>query len=195
MVGAIVDQDHAAGPMVLCVHHFAEKLRVLGVNLAGEHALLVELLRFMPQNQRQLPFHIHAGVVVVIVFASRDSISDEHHFSRHLRARREIERNEILVKLERDSFPVLGVFEAIVRPQLGVRSDWKRLQVTLAVDRLQARRFELFGDVGGGFLQFRRAGRAPAHRFGRQKLHVRQIALRIESLGGMTRRAEKEQNK
>ena len=194
MAGAIVDQDHSARAVVLGVHHFAEKLRVLGVDFAGEYALLVELLRFVTQDQRQLVLDVHAGVIVVVVFARRDSVSDEDDAARDLSARGKVEGNEFVFEFECGGLSVRGVFEAVARAQFGVGGDRERLQVALAVGRLKARRFELFGDIGGRFLQLRRAGGAAAHRVGSQKLHVGHVALRIDLVDRMPRSAQKQES-
>ena len=78
-LGAIVDQNHAARAVHFRVRRLAEELRVLGVDLAREDALLVVFLRLVPQDQDQLVLYVDTGVVVVVVLAGGDAISGENN--------------------------------------------------------------------------------------------------------------------
>ena len=87
--GAVVDQNHADGAVHLGVRRLAEELRVLGVNLAREDALLVEFLRLVPQHEHDLALDVDAGVIVVVVLGGGDAVAGEHHAARQpLRARK-----------------------------------------------------------------------------------------------------------
>ncbi len=75
----VVDQDHAARPVHLRVHHLVEKRGVRGQLLAFENAARVVLLRLMPQDQHHLAGDVHTRVVVVTIFLGRDAVTGKHH--------------------------------------------------------------------------------------------------------------------
>ena len=89
VIDAVVDQDHAGGAVLSRIGGFAVGLRVIGVNLAVEHALFVVFLRLVRQHHDEFAAYIYARVIVVVVFRRRDSVPGENHLRRTLcRARR-----------------------------------------------------------------------------------------------------------
>ncbi len=101
MRGDIVDQQHGLGAVNLGIGRFAEDLRVRGVDLAVEHALVVELLRFVAQQQNDLAFDVEARVVVVIVLGRGDAEAGEHHVAGNVAGRGKIQRNKVILDLKR----------------------------------------------------------------------------------------------
>ena len=101
MVGAIVDQDHAARAVVLGVDDFAEEVRVLGVHLCPRR-----------RSSRRTPAAHGAGSGRSCpsrrcrrsrrncTRPRRDPVSGEHHAARHFPARGEVERDEIVLELQ-----------------------------------------------------------------------------------------------
>ena len=75
----VVDHQHRLGAMNFGVGRFAEDLGVGGVDLAFEHAFVVELLRLVAQQQHDFALHIQARVIVVIVFGRGDAEAREDH--------------------------------------------------------------------------------------------------------------------
>ncbi len=83
--------------MHFCIHRFTENLGVDGVDFALENALLVEFLRLVAQHQNDLVFGVQSGIIVVIVFGSRDPIAREYHLSGNAPGRGEIQRHKVLL--------------------------------------------------------------------------------------------------
>ena len=101
----IVDHQHGLGAVNLGVGCFAEDLRVGGVDLAVEHALFVELLRLMAQQQHDLALHVEAGVVVVIVLGRGDAEAREDHVAGNFARGGKIQRDEVLLEAQRFRAP------------------------------------------------------------------------------------------
>ena len=97
----VVDQQHRLGAVNLGVGGLAEDLRVRGVDLAFKHALVVELLRLVTQQQNDLALHVEARVVVVIVFGSGDAEARKDHVAGNLAGGGKIQRDEILLEPKR----------------------------------------------------------------------------------------------
>ena len=75
---------------------------------------------------------------------------------------------------------MLDIFEMIGVAELGMGRNRERLEITLAVDGLQADGMKLAGDIVSGFFELRRAGGAAAHLGRSQILDVAQESLRVD---------------
>ena len=97
----IVDQQDRLGAVNFGVGGLAEDLRVGGINLAVEDALVVELLRLVTQKDHDLVFDVQARVVVVIVFGRGDAEAREDHVAGDVAGGRKIQRDEVLLEAQR----------------------------------------------------------------------------------------------
>ena len=68
------------------VDRFTEELRMLGVDLAGENAVLVEFLWFVAEDQYQFVFDVQASVIVIVVFRRGDTVPGKNDGARQFAA-------------------------------------------------------------------------------------------------------------
>ncbi len=101
VVDAVVYDNDSRRAMPARVGGLAVVLGVIGVNLAVEYALLVELLRLMREHEDELALYVDPRVVVIVVFGRRDSVSGKDYSGGSFSVRRKAERHEILVELQR----------------------------------------------------------------------------------------------
>ena len=80
MVGrGVGDEDHAGRSVHLGVGGLAGEGGVPREVLAGEDAVLVVFLRLVAQDEDDLPLHIQARVIVVMILGRGDSVTGEDH--------------------------------------------------------------------------------------------------------------------
>src|SRR5579863_4204940 len=75
----IAYQNHTARAVHPGVAGLTPELGVLGVDLACENTLVVELLRLVAQDERNLAVYVDALIVIVVVLGSCDAVANEDH--------------------------------------------------------------------------------------------------------------------
>src|ERR1700722_7361429 len=189
----IVDQQHGFGSMKLGVGGLAENLGVSGVDLAFEHALFVELLRLVAQQQYDLAFHIQPRIIVVIVFGRGNPKAREDHCAGYFAGRGKIQRDEILLELQR--FPAGGgaISKLVLFAEPRAGGNVEILVITVAQNRLQVHAAKLVADVRRRLFKLRRTG-GPAAHFGRcQVLNDAQVFVAADVGGKQSKRGNEQE--
>src|SRR5581483_3469158 len=120
------------------------------VDLPVKYALLIELLRFVPQDQHDLVLYIDARVIVVVVFRSCYAESGEDHVAGDLARGRKVERRKILLEAKRIALASRRVSHLVIAAKLGAGSDLKILVIAVAEQRLEVGGSELIANIGSG---------------------------------------------
>ena len=140
---------------------------------AFEQAVFIGLriVRIVDEDDRDLPLHVDAGIVVPAEFRGVDAIADEHQFGIAdvgLRRDAVTARDEILARREQHRFLAAGDGQA----RTVLPGDFHRrhvLRPAAVVAGLEASGLELLDQVGNRLVLTRRAGRAAFKGVGRQR--------------------------
>jgi hypothetical protein len=152
--------------VITCVDRFADQRGVLREPLMA--ALGGKTRRLITQQHHNLALHVEAGVVVVSKFRRGDAVTGEDERPFGLPRRREAERDEVLIQLQRFLPPAKVFLHIVMRGKLRARGHCERLKIALCSGGLEAQApVTPFQHLRGAFDAFR--ARAAAFHLRRRK--------------------------
>jgi hypothetical protein len=163
MVRRVVHQQHGARSVLFGVDQLVRRSGVRGEPLAIEDALVIGLLRFVPQHQDDLALHIHAGVVVVLEFRGRNAVAGKDHSSLCGSVAADRKGDGVAALGERHARRSVPPSGPAAPSETGPDSDFVLLEIPPA-EWCQARRAKVSGHIFGRAVEFRRPG-APSLQF------------------------------
>src|SRR5581483_11544491 len=122
------------------------------------------------------------------------SIASEHHRSRNRAAGGETQRRKVLADAQGRCTSARLYLEAVVRAEIGSHRDRERLEIRVAVERLDARRPKLVRDVMRGLLQLGGTIAAAFHLGRGQRTDVADVSLDVGARRPAQSRCSQQEN-